>query len=124
MNTPPPELPVTEINKDDKNLALLCHLLTFCGYVIPFANIVGPLIIFLIKKDQSPFIREHAVEALNFQISLTIYAIISAVLVFVLIGILLLAAVGIVGIVFTIIAAISASEGKIYRYPVTIRLVS
>lgn len=124
MDTPPLELPTTEVSKDDKNLAVLCHLLTFCGYVIPFGNIVGPLIIFLIKKDQSPFIREHAVEALNFQISLTLYAIISAVLVIIVVGFLLLAAVAIVGVVFTIIAAISASEGKTYRYPLTIRLVS
>ncbi len=124
MDLQAPELPPAEVSKDEKNLALLCHLLTFTGYIIPFGNILGPLIIFLIKKDQSPFIRQHAVEALNFQISLTIYAIISALLIFILIGFLMIAAVAIVGIVFTIIAAISASEGKLYRYPLTIRLVS
>ena len=124
MDLQAPELPPTEASKDEKNLALLCHLLTFTGYIIPFGNILGPLIIFLIKKDQSPFIRQHAVEALNFQISLTIYAIISALLIFVLVGFLMIVAVAIVGVVFTIIAAISASEGKIYRYPLTIRMVS
>lgn len=124
MDTPTPELPPTEVSKDDKNLAMLSHLLTLSGYIIPLGNIIGPLIIFLTKKDQSPFIRLHAVEALNFQISLTIYAIVSAVLIFVFIGFLLLPAIAIVGIVFAIIAAISASEGKTYRYPLTIRLVS
>lgn len=124
MDTQTPELPPTEISKDDQNLAMLCHLLTLSGYIIPLGNIIGPLIIFLTKKDQSPFIRLHAVEALNFQISLTIYAIVSAVLLIVFIGFLLLPAIAIIGIVFAIIAAISASEGKTYRYPLTIRLVS
>ena len=102
---------------DDKTWAILSHVLTFVG------GFIAPLVIYLIKKDESPYVRHHAAEALNFQLSLIIYAIISMILILVLIGLLLILAVGIVAIVFTIIAAIAASNGEEYRYPLTIRFV-
>lgn len=112
------------IDQDSKNMGLLSHLLTFCGYVFPFGNILGPLVIYLTKKDQSDFVRHHSAEALNFQISLTIYVIISAILVFVIIGIFFLIILAIMDIVLTIVAAIKASDGVYYRYPITIRFVN
>ena len=85
----------------------------------------GPLdlLLYLIKKDESPYVRHHAAEALNFQLSVIIYAIVSMILILVLIGILLILAVAIGALVFTIIAAIAASNGEEYRYPLTIRFV-
>ncbi len=111
-------------DRDTRMWGMLCHLSALCGYIgIPFGNIVGPLVIWLIKRDESPFIDAHGKEALNFQISMTIYAIIAGILVLAVIGILLLPALIIAGLVFTIIAAVRANDGKSYRYPLTIRFL-
>lgn len=79
--------------------------------------------VWLIKKDQSWFVNEQGKEAMNFQISLTIYAIVAAILIFVLIGIPLLVVLGIVWLVLMIMAAIKANEGVSYRYPLTLRFI-
>ena len=102
---------------------VLCHVSALAGYIIPFGNIIGPLVVWLMKKAESAEVDYHGKEALNFQISVAIYAIIGLLLVFVVIGIPLLIALGIANIVFMIIAAIKASNGERYRYPCTIRFV-
>ncbi|HPH89781.1 MAG TPA: DUF4870 domain-containing protein, partial [Ferruginibacter sp.] len=79
--------------------------------------------IYLIKKDESAFVREHAKESLNFQITLIIFYIISFILIFVFIGILMMVALGLVALILIIVATIKASEGKLYRYPFNIRLI-
>ncbi|HEU0179914.1 MAG TPA: DUF4870 domain-containing protein [Blastocatellia bacterium] len=113
------------LTREERNWGMLSHLLALVGYfVIPFGNVAAPLIIYLMKKDESPFVADQARESLNFQISVCIYALISGVLVLVLIGILLLAAVGLAGIILTIIASVKAANGEAYRYPLTIRLIS
>ncbi|MBD2871660.1 DUF4870 domain-containing protein [Paenibacillus arenilitoris] len=109
------------LHKDEKMYAMLCHLLAFSGFVIPFGSIIGPLVIWLLKKDQSYFVDMHGKESLNFQISFAIYGIISSLLILILIGIVTSIALFIFWIAFTIIASIRASEGKDYRYPMTIR---
>ena len=90
---------------------------------MPFGNILGSLVVWLIKRHDTSYIDYYSKEALNFQISLIMYLIASAVLIIVLIGILLIIVVGVAGIFLTIIAAVRASEGEEYRYPMTIRLV-
>ena len=85
---------------------------------------MGPLLIWLFKKDESPFVEAQAKEALNFQISISIYGIVAALLAFVLIGFLLIPALFIAHIVLTIIAAVRVSEGRAYSYPLTIRLIA
>ena len=85
---------------------------------------LGPLIVLLVKGNESPWVRRQSVESLNFQISIMIYAIVSAILIIVLIGLVLLPAVGILWLVFTIIGSVKASNGEDYRYPLTIRMVS
>ena len=104
-------------------MGMLCHLLALAGYVIPFGNIIGPLVIWLIKKDQYPFVDDQGKESLNFQISIMIYAIVSSILIVVAIGIPLVIAVGIFGIVEIILASIKANQGIAYRYPLSIRFV-
>jgi uncharacterized protein len=105
------------ITSEDKNLALLSHLLCFIG------GVFAPLIIWLIKKDQSPYVEDHAKESLNFQISIMIYSFVSAILCLILIGVVLLVVIGIAALVLIIIATIKASQGERYRYPLTIRLI-
>ena len=113
-----------EVNKEACMWAMFCHLAGLCVFVVPFVgNIVGPLILWQIKKDEYPFVDEQGKEAVNFQISMTIYGLISAVLSFVCIGFFLLAAVGVVDLVFLLIAAVKANNGQHYRYPLTIRFI-
>lgn len=113
------------LSSDEKTMAMIGHLSAFAGFTgIPFANVIAPLIIWQIKKDTMPFAAEQAKEALNFNITVSIAGIISAVLIFVVIGFVLLPIVMIVWIVFTIIAGIAASKGENYRYPFALRLVS
>ena len=110
-------------SRDARNWAMGAHLSGLAGLFIPFGNVIGPLVVWLIKRDESSLVDREGKEALNFQISMTIYAMISALLIFVLIGILLLPVVGILDVVFTIVAAVKTSNGEQYRYPLTIRFL-
>lgn len=116
--------PMGELSSDEKNMAMLGHLSALSGFLIPFANIVAPLVVWQLKKDTMPFAAEQAKEALNFNITVTIAAVIAGVLTLVLIGLILLPIIGIAWLVFTIIAGIAASKGENYRYPFALRLVS
>ena len=113
MNDPVAQTP----SNDDRNLAMLAHLL---GIVSGF---VGALIIWLIKKDQSPFVDEQGKEALNFQITMMIAIVGAWILMFVLIGMLLLPLLLIANLVFCILAAVAVSRGEHYKYPFVIRLL-
>ncbi|MBN8785876.1 MAG: DUF4870 domain-containing protein [Terrimonas sp.] len=108
------EQPVIPPNSDEKTLAILSHVLTFV------APILAPLIIYLIKKDDSTFVAAHAKESLNFQITLVLIII---VLMISVIGWFLLWLPGIIALVLVIVATIKASDGKLYRYPFTLRLI-
>ena len=112
-------------NKEARTMGMLCHLLALCGLVgVPFGHVLGPLVIWLIKKEESPFIDACGKEALNFQISMTIYIIVSVLLAWLLIGFILLPVILLVNLVLTIIASFKASEGICYRYPLTIRFIT
>jgi len=102
---------------------MFSHLTAFAGYLMPFGNLVGPLIVWLIKKDQMPFVDHQGKESLNFQITMTIAAAISGLLFVVVIGIFMLVAVVILNIVFVIVASVKANDGVAYRYPMCIRLI-
>ncbi len=110
-------------NKDERMWGMLCHLIAFSGYIIPFGSVLGPLIIWLIKKDEMPFVDDQGKESLNFQLTMLIAVIISIILMFVIIGFLLLGVIVIYQIVVIIIASIKANDGVKYRYPYTIRFI-
>jgi hypothetical protein len=103
--------------------AMIAHLSALSGFVIPFGNILGPLIVWLVKKEEMSFVDDQGKEALNFNISITIYGIISAILTVVLIGFVMLLILAVVWLVLAIMAGIKANEGTAYRYPLTLRLV-
>lgn len=105
-------------SSDDATWAVLTHLSYFV------VALIAPLVVYLVKKDTSPFVRQHAAEALNFHLTLLIAAVVSGILVIVIIGLFLLFAVFVVGAVFAVIAAVAAGKGESYRYPMTIRFVS
>ena len=104
--------------------AMLCHLTTFSGFIIPMGNVIAPLIVWMIKKDEYPLVNDQGKESLNFQISILIYLLVAIILIIVLIGIPLLIAILIFDIVAVIIASIRANEGEKYRYSFAIRLIS
>ena len=107
-----------------RNWCVLVHAIALIGFFVPWAgHIVGPLAIWLSKRDESPEIDAHGKEAMNFQISMLIYSVIAAVLCVVLIGIPILIILHILNPICVIIAAVQASDGKLFRYPLTIRLI-
>ncbi|KQO02386.1 MULTISPECIES: DUF4870 domain-containing protein [Stenotrophomonas] len=111
------------INAEEKQWGMFAHLAALAGIVIPLGNLLGPLIVWLVKKDTMPFVADQGREALNFNITVFIAAFVSGILTLVLIGFLLLIFVGIAWLVLTILAALAANKGEAYRYPFTLRLI-
>ena len=104
--------------------AALCHASALLGVLVHFpGHLLGPLIVWLWKRDDAPELDAHGKEALNFQISMLIYNVIAAIFCLVLIGFLFLAVLWVLNAIFVIIASIQASDGKFYRYPMTIRFL-
>lgn len=114
---------MAETNQEARTYGMLCHLLALSGFVIPFGHIIGPLIVWLIKKDQYAFVNDQGKESLNFQITVTIAVLVSVALIILLVGIVLTPIVALAALVLVIMASVNASSGKYYRYPVNIRLI-
>jgi uncharacterized protein len=118
FDTTPP--PVTTGSQDERTMALLSHILAI------FFSFIPPLIIWLVNKDATPakpFVVDQAKEALNFQITVILAALVAGVLTVILIGFLLLPVISIANLVLCIIAGLKANNGEYYRYPFTLRLI-
>lgn len=109
--------------QEAKNWAVFSHLGTFAGSIVPMGNVILPLLIYLLKKDESEYVEYHAKEALNFQITLSIALVVSAILIIVLVGIFMLIGLVLFAVAISIIAAVKASQGTYYEYPLIIRFV-
>jgi uncharacterized protein len=116
---PPGNLP----SHDERTWGMMAHLSALATFIIPFGGIIGPLVVWLMKRDQSAFVADQGKEALNFNITMLILGIIFAVLILVIVGIFLLSALVIFWFIMTIVAAIKANEGVRFRYPFAFRLV-
>ncbi len=115
---------VAQYSEEEKKWAMICHLAALAGFVIPFGNLLGPLVVWLIKKDTMPLMDRHGKESLNFQITVSIAAVIAAMLIIVLIGFVLLPIVAIAALVLTIMASVKVSNGELdYKYPFAFRLL-
>ena len=127
MSVPPSDVSTPPVgdapSNEAKQWAFFAHLSALTGFVIPFGSLLGPLIIWQMKKNEMPFVDDQGKEALNFQITMAIAFVASCILMLVLIGFLLAAIVGILDLVYTIIAAIAANNGQNYRYPFNLRLI-
>lgn len=108
------------MSQDDRTWGMLAHLSSLLAYVVGGLSFVGPLIVWLVKKDQSAFVADQAKEALNFQISVLIVSLICAVT---FIGLILIPVIVVANIVFSIMAGMEANKGVNYRYPYSIRLI-
>ncbi|MFB6310342.1 MAG: DUF4870 domain-containing protein [Salinirussus sp.] len=113
-----------EVTSEDRTWGILAHASAFIGLVIPFGNILGPLLVWAIKKEESQFVRENGRQALNFQITWTIILIIAGLSILVAIGLLLVPILAIAWLILVIIAIIRASNNKVYDYPLTLDLIS
>lgn len=120
-STPTP----TSTSSNVRMWCMLEHATALVGFLVPVAgHIVGPLIIWLAKRNDSPEIDAHGKESMNFQISMLIWYCIAGLLCLILIGIPILILLHLLNIIFVIVASIQASEGKLYRYPLSLRLIS
>ncbi|HSH51663.1 MAG TPA: DUF4870 domain-containing protein [Bacteroidales bacterium] len=113
----------TPISKDERMWAMFCHISAFAFFIFPFGNILGPLVIWLIKKETYPFVDEQGKESLNFQISITLYGLAALLLSIILIGIPILIALFFFDFIMVVIAAVKANDGYHYRYPLSIELI-
>ena len=122
------------MNQDELNWGMACHLASLIAFIgVPFGNLLGPLIVWMMKRETSSYVDFHGRESLNFQLSVTLYAVIGGLIGFVLmvltlgIGAIILVPIavlfGLAALVLSIIAAIKAKEGENYRYPFTIRFL-
>lgn len=115
----------TNTSTGTRSWAMACHLASLSIFLgVPFGNIFGPMVIWLIKRDTIPAVDFHGKESMNFQISMTIYYIIAGILCTILIGFLFLAALFILHVIFVIQAAVAADRGETYHYPMTFRFIS
>ena len=114
---------MNEMTQEQKTWGMVAHLSSLSGLIIPLGNVIGPLVVWLIKKDTMPFVDDQGKEALNFNITVFIAAVVSGLLTLILIGFLLLLVVGLGWLVLTVMAGIKANEGNTYRYPFTLRLI-
>ena len=115
--------PLPTPSKEVCQWAMLCHFAAFFGLIFPFGNLLGPLIVWQLKKEVDPYIDAQGKEALNFQITVAIAAMICFLLMVVIIGFPLLMLVGVGALVLTIIAGVKVNDGIAYRYPFTWRLI-
>ena len=106
-----------------RNTAAAAHLLTLAGLVVPFGSVIGPLAVWLTRRHRDPFIDQAGREALNFGISIAIYGSALVVAALMLVGIPLLMVGVVAWVVLASLAAVKASQGQAYRYPLTMRLV-
>ena len=122
----PPE-PSASPDQPDQTVytwGMVCHLAALAQLIgIPFGTVLGPLVVWLIKKDEHPFIDAQGKAALNFQISVLIYSIVGFLLIFVLIGIPILIALGIFDLIMVIVASVKASKGESPKYPLSIQFI-
>lgn len=110
-------------SKEARQWAMFCHLSALLGIWIPFGTLIGPMVLWQLKRESDPFIDAQGKEALNFQITVAIASAISLLLMVVVIGFFLFGLVAIGALVLTIIGGVKANEGQPYRYPFTWRLV-
>jgi uncharacterized Tic20 family protein len=114
---------IRELSESERNWAMLCHLSSFAGYFFPFGGILGPLICWLSKKDESQWVNFNGKQALNFQLSILLYMVLAIPLVFIIVGIPILVFLGFLEVICVVIASVKASKGEEFRYPLNIPFI-
>ncbi|MBG0860120.1 MAG: DUF4870 domain-containing protein [Bacteroidales bacterium] len=114
---------IRQLSEPERNWAMLCHLSSFAGYFFPFGGIIGPLICWLTRKDESQWVNENGKSSMNFQLSILLYMVLAIPLIFLLIGIPIVMFLGVLEVVCVVIASIKASKGEQFKYPLSIPFI-
>ncbi len=114
---------IKPLSEDESTWGMLVHLSSLTGFFLGFGWIVAPLIIYLVKKEEMPYVEQEGKKALNFQLTMLILSIISGILTVILIGIVGLFAVAVMQIIFPILAGLKARDGEDYRYPFSFEFI-
>jgi uncharacterized Tic20 family protein len=114
---------IRNLSETERNWAMLCHLSAFAGFFFPFGGIIGPLICWLSRKDESAWVNENGKASMNFQLSLLMYFVLAIPLCFILVGIPMVMFLGVLKIVCIIIGSVKASKGERFRYPLAIPFI-
>ena len=114
---------IRELSESERNWAMFCHLSAFAGFFFPFGGIIGPLICWLSRKDESRWVDQNGKASLNFQISILLYMVLAAPLCIIIIGIPIVIFLAFLKVICIIIASVKASKGEEFKYPVTIPFI-
>ncbi|MBA2655133.1 MAG: DUF4870 domain-containing protein [Gammaproteobacteria bacterium] len=120
---PTPTLTQQAPTTQETTWAMVCHLCGFAGFIFPFGNLIAPLVVWAMKREKMPYVDEQGKEAVNFQLSITIYYIIALVLMLIVIGLFLLPVIAVFHIIAMVMASIETANGKPFRYPLTMRFI-
>ena len=113
---------LTSADQETRQWAMFLHLSLLAGFVVPFAGLVVPIIIWQLKKNELPGLDPHGKVVANWLVSALIYGVVAGILCLVLIGLPLLALLGLLAVVFPIIGAIKANNGELWAYPLSIQI--
>lgn len=110
-------------DKEQRTWAMFCHLSALAGLLFPFGSVIGPLIVWLVKKEEMPLVAEHGRKSLNFQLTMMIAYIVCFMLMFVVVGVILLPLVALFSLIMVVVSAIKANDGKEVNYPMSIEFI-
>ena len=110
-------------DKEQRTWAMFCHLSALAGFLFPFGSVIGPLIVWLVKKEEMPLVAEHGRKSLNFQLTMMIAYIVCFMLMFVVVGVILLPLVALFSLIMVVVSAIKANDGKEVKYPMAIEFI-
>ena len=111
------------LTESERNWAMLCHLSALAGFFFPFGAIIGPLICWLSRRDESIWVYVNGRNSLNFQLSMLLYIVLAIPLIFIIIGIPIVAILGLLKVICVIIASVRASKGESFKYPLVIPFI-
>jgi len=111
------------LSETERNWAMLCHLSAFAGFFFPFGGIIGPLICWLTRRDESSWVNINGKASLNFQLSMLLYIVLAIPLCFIIIGIPIIILLGTLKVICVIIASVKAPKGELFRYPLVIPFI-
>jgi uncharacterized Tic20 family protein len=111
------------LSETERNWAMLCHLSAFAGFFFPFGGIIGPLICWLSRKDESAWVNVNGRNSLNFQLSMLLYIVLAIPLCFIIIGIPIIMLLGTLKVICLIVASVKAAKGGLFRYPLVIPFI-
>jgi hypothetical protein len=111
------------LSETERNWSMLCHLSAFAGFFFPFGGIIGPLICWLTRRDESSWVNINGKASLNFQLSMLLYMFLTIPLCFIIIGIPIIVALGTIKVICVIIASVKAPKGELFKYPLVIPFI-